>query len=148
MQTDRDFTGYCGLYCRDCIPSKRRLFDLAGELEDKLAELRFDEYAAFKARSDAAFSDYQGFLRVLRAVRGLEFRAPCRAGGGKSTCAVRDCALARRLAGCWECSERHTCELLGPLRTFHPNLECHLDLIRQEGIDAWSTRRKGHYPWQ
>jgi len=148
METDRTHTSYCGLCCRDCIPSNRRLFSLAGELEGKLAELHFEDYAAFKARGDAAFSDYQNFLRVLQAIRGLECRAPCRAGGGKTSCTVRDCVQARRLLGCWECQQCGTCELLDPLKRFHPNLEYHLDLIRQEGIDAWSARRKGHYTWQ
>lgn len=148
MDADRKYTSYCGLYCRDCIPSNGRLFALAGELENRLAELHFEEYAAFKARGDASFVDYQSFLRVLHAIRGLECKAPCRAGGGKSSCAVRDCVLAHQLSGCWECSEYRTCELLGPLRRFHPNLEHHLDLIRREGVDAWIARRKGHYPWQ
>ena len=61
METERTYTSYCGLYCRDCIPSNRRLFALAGELESKLAELHFEEYAAHKAKGDAAFSGYQGF---------------------------------------------------------------------------------------
>ena len=124
------------------------LFALVRDLEGKLAELHFEEYAALKARGDAAFGDYQNFLRVLQAIRGLECKAPCRAGGGKTSCAVRDCVLARQLLGCWECQQYRTCELLDPLKRFHPNLEYHLDLIRQEGIDAWSARRKGHYSWQ
>jgi len=148
METDRTYTSYCGLYCRDCIPSNRRLFALAGELENKLTELHFEAYAAHKAKGDAVFIDYQRFLRVLQAIRGLECRAPCRAGGGKAGCPVRDCVLSHRLPGCWECPEYRTCELLGPLRRFHPNLDHHLDLVRQEGIDAWSAKRKGHYPWQ
>jgi hypothetical protein len=148
MEDHPALTSYCGLYCQDCIPSNRRLFALAGERDDKLAELHFEEYAAFKARGDASFCDYQDFLRILQAIRGLECKAPCRAGGGKTSCAVRDCVLARRLPGCWECPEYRTCELLGPLMRFHPNLEHHLDLIRQEGIDAWSGRRQGHYQWQ
>jgi hypothetical protein len=148
METERTLTSYCGLYCGDCIPSNRRLFALARELEDKLEELDFEEYADHKAKGDAVFRDYRGFLGVLRSIRGLECRRPCRAGGGKTSCAVRDCVQARGLPGCWECPEYRTCEVLGPLRRFHPNLECHLDLIRQEGIDGWSDRRKGHYPWQ
>ena len=148
METDGRYTSYCGLYCRDCIPSNRSLFALVGGLEDKLAELHFEEYVALKARGDAAFVDYQNFLRVLQAIRGLECRAPCRGGGGKTSCAVRDCVLARELLGCWECQQYRTCELLDPLKRFHPNLEYHLELIRQEGIDAWSAKRKGHYSWQ
>jgi len=148
METERTYTSYCGLYCRDCIPSNRRLFALVGDLERKLAELHFEEYAALKARGDVAFGDYQKFLRVLQSIRGLECKAPCRAGGGKASCAVRDCVLARELLGCWECQQHRTCQLLDPLKRFHPNLEYHLDLIRREGIDAWSAKRKGHYSWQ
>ena len=148
METDGRYTSYCGLYCRDCIPSNRRLFALAGDLESELAELHFEEYAALKARGDAAFGDYQSFLRVLQAIRGLECKAPCRGGGGKTSCAVRDCVLARQLLGCWECRQYRTCELLDPLKRFHPNLEYHLELIRQEGIEAWGAKRKGHYSWQ
>jgi hypothetical protein len=148
METEGTYTGYCGLYCRDCIPSNKRLFDLAAGLEGKLAELHFEKYAAHKAKGDAVFADYQGFLRVLQAIRGLECKAPCRAGGGKSACAIKRCVQGRRLTGCWECRQYRTCELLDPLKRFHPNLEYHLDLIRQEGIDAWSAKRKGHYSWQ
>jgi hypothetical protein len=148
MEDDGTYTSYCGLYCRDCIPSNRQLFSLAGELEGKLAELHFEEYAMLKARGDAVFDDYQSFLRVLQAIQGLECKAPCRAGGGKTSCEVRNCVLAHQLPGCWECQQQITCELLNPLKRFHPNLEYHLDLIRQEGIDAWSAGRKGHYSWQ
>jgi hypothetical protein len=148
METERTYTSYCGLYCRDCIPSNGGLFALAAELERKLADLHFEEYAAHKAKGDAVFSGYQEFVRVLQAIRSLECPAPCRAGGGKRSCAVRDCVLGRWLSGCWECPEYRTCELLGPLRRFHPNLEHHLDVIRREGMDGWSEKRKGHYSWQ
>ena len=148
MEPDRTCTSYCGLYCGDCIPSNRRLFALAGELDEKLAKLHFEEYAALKARSDLAFGDYRRFLKVLQAIRDLECQTPCRAGGGKASCAVRDCVQARRLVGCWECSQCGTCDLLEPLKRFHPNLEYHLELIHREGIDAWSAKRKGHYSWQ
>ncbi|MDM8001112.1 MAG: DUF3795 domain-containing protein [Dehalococcoidia bacterium] len=147
MEDPRTLTSYCGLYCRDCIPANRRLFALAAELESQLADLHFKEYAAFKAKREAVFGDYQAFLRVLQAIRGLECMTPCRTGGGKDTCTVRDCVQRRNLLGCWECAEYGSCELLGPLKRFHPNLEHHLELIRREGINGWSAKRKGHYPW-
>jgi hypothetical protein len=148
VEDEQALTAYCGLYCRDCIPCRRTLFSLAGDLEAELAGARFEEYARLKTRADAAFADYPAFLGVLRAIRGLECREPCRSGGGKAVCAVRDCVLARGLAGCWDCGESGTCGLLAPLLRFHPNLEHHLDLIRQEGPGAWSAKRRGHYPWQ
>lgn len=148
MEDERIFTAFCGLYCRDCIPSDWRLFELAGYLEAELARVRFEEYARLKTGADATFADYPAFLRVLGAIRGLECPAPCRSGGGKAVCTVRDCVLARGLAGCWDCGERGTCRRLAPLLEFHPNLAHHLDLIRQEGPGAWSAKRRGHYPWQ
>jgi len=148
MEDQRMCTAYCGLYCGDCIPSNRRLFELARDLEAELGRVRFEEYAALKVAADAAFAEYPAFLNVLRSIRGLECPAPCRAGGGKPVCAVRDCVLARRLAGCWECGEHGTCRPLAPLLRLHSNLVHHLELIRREGPDKWSGKRLGHYPWQ
>ncbi len=147
-EDEQTCTAYCGLYCRDCIPSDQRRFSLAGQLEAELDRVHFEEYARLKTAADASFADYQAFLNALRRIRRLECRAPCRAGGGKSVCAVRECVLERRLNGCWECDDRATCRLLAPLLGFHPNLEYHLELIRQDGVDAWSAKRRGHYPWQ
>ena len=115
VEDEQALTAYCGLYCRDCIPCRRTLFSLAGDLEAELAGARFEEYARLKTRANAAFADYPAFLGVLRAIRGLECRGPCRSGGGKAVCAVRDCVLARGLAGCWHCGESGTCGLLAPL---------------------------------
>jgi len=148
-------TSYCGLYCKDCIPSKPALYNLAAGLEAILAELKFDKYAELKAgqtywsESNAIFKDYHGFIGVLQAIRGLECKSICREGGGwkGEHCMVRNCAVKKGLAGCWDCNEYKTCRHLEPLLKFHPNLAYHLDLIRSEGIDKWTAKRRGHYPW-
>ncbi|MGA9140525.1 MAG: hypothetical protein WBZ29_09890 [Methanocella sp.] len=40
MPGDERFTAYCGLYCRDCIPSDMRLFDALEVFEAVLASVR------------------------------------------------------------------------------------------------------------
>ncbi len=155
MTDDSRLTSYCGLYCKDCIPSRTDLFDLAARLEDALSELKFDRYAELKAgqtywsESNAVFNDYRIFVKVLQAIRGLECPSICREGGGwkGEHCPVRNCAVEKGLNGCWDCAEYRTCKHLEPLLKFHPNLAHHLELIKNEGMDKWASKRRGHYPW-
>ena len=155
MDEERRLTTYCGLYCKDCIPSRKELYNLAFKLEVLLLELGFDKYAALKAeqtywsKANAVFGKYPQFVEVLRAIRGLECNNPCRQGGGwkEGRCEVRNCVLDKKLEGCWECPDFKSCKLLAPMLEFHPNLLYHLELIKREGIDNWADKRKGHYGW-
>jgi hypothetical protein len=155
MPDDSLLTTYCGLYCGDCIPSKKELFAAAAHLQKLLAALQFEKYAELKAgqtywsQSNSAFRQYPQFLEVLQAIRELECTSTCREGGGwkGGRCAVRNCAMEKGLAGCWECAEYKSCPNLEPLLRFHPNLAYHLELIRSEGVENWASGRKGHYPW-
>ncbi|MEW6554436.1 MAG: DUF3795 domain-containing protein [Actinomycetota bacterium] len=141
-------TAYCGLYCGDCIPSQARLFELLQELRGIAAELHLDDYAALIARRDEAFRDYAAFEKMLALLSGLRCPAPCRGGGGKPTCAIRECALDKDFAGCWECPDRRGCALLEPLRAFHGgSIDGNLDAVAEHGVEGWADRRGKHYPW-
>ena len=39
---DIELTAYCGLYCLDCIPSDKKLFITAGELQNHLKKRQFE----------------------------------------------------------------------------------------------------------
>ena len=155
MHDDRLLTTYCGLYCKDCIPSKKELFWLAARLQGLLQELHFEKYAELKAgqtywsEANKAFKHYPEFMSVLEAIRNLECKTLCREGGGwkGAQCQVRNCAIEKGLTGCWDCAEYGTCKLLEPLLKFHPNLRYHLELIKKDGIDNWRSKRRAHYPW-
>jgi hypothetical protein len=155
MDDDSRLTSYCGLYCRDCIPSHKELFSTAARLQELLDQLQFDKYAQLKAgqtywaASNEVFKHYPEFAEVLQAIRGLECKSLCRDGGGwkGERCQVRNCAIGKKLNGCWECPDYKSCKLIEPLLKFHPNLEHHLELIKSEGVNNWSSKRKGHYPW-
>jgi hypothetical protein len=72
MGQQRNYTAYCGLYCSDCNRSKTELFELIATLEQWLTTLKFEQYAAYKASTNAPqFAEYPAFLRVLNAIKEL-----------------------------------------------------------------------------
>lgn len=148
MHEERALTAYCGLYCGDCIPSNTRLFEVLGELRELASELHLASYARLIAHRDASFEEYSAFERVLTALETLRCASPCREGGGKQTCEIRECARDRGFEGCWECVERSSCELLDHLRRFHgDSIDGNLDAVAERGVECWSADRGKHYPW-
>ena len=141
-------TAYCGLCCVDCIPSREEFFRLIDKMDAMLADMQFEKYAELKAETEEIFQAYPTFLSVLHHIRDLRCPKPCRQGGGKPDCAIRQCAKNKGLPGCWACDIRRPCEKLDRLRDIHPHLDYHLDLIRDLGPDAWLEKRKEHYRWQ
>ena len=148
MGAGREYTSYCGLYCQDCIPSNRGLFSRVQGLKSLLKELQLDKYAHLKSGQHGIFKEYPTFLEVLHEIGKLECPGPCRSGGGKRVCKVRDRVLAADYEGCWECDQYGSCEKLDPLKEVHPNLEYHLQLIKNEGTESWSAKREKHYLWE
>jgi hypothetical protein len=155
MPDNSQLTSYCGLYCKDCIPSKTELYAVAARLQGLLEELQFVKYAGLKAgqtywaEANPAFKHYPEFLAVLQAIRDLECPSICREGGGYKgdRCEIKKCAIAKGFDGCWQCSDYQSCKLLEPMKSFHPHLEEHLALIKTEGMENWCKKRKGHYTW-
>lgn len=155
MADDSLLTSYCGLYCKDCIPSQTEFYAVAARLQVLLEELQFVKYAGVKAgqtywsEANSAFRYYPEFLAVLQAIKRLECPSVCREGGGYKgdRCEIKKCSIAKGFDGCWQCGDYQSCALLEPMKSFHPHLEEHLALIKTEGIDNWSKKRKGHYSW-
>jgi hypothetical protein len=141
-------TSYCGLYCKDCIPSNEELFSLIEKIDNLLENLQFEQYAKLKSNYYPKLSQYQTFSETLKEIKLLKCSAPCRNDGGKEECSIRECCITKSYIGCWECSDRQTCNLLTPLKKVHINLSYHHDLIRDHGIANWVQHRKAHYKWQ
>jgi hypothetical protein len=148
MDDDRRYTACCGLYCKDCIPSRESLFAAARALEEELDAVGFDCYAALKEQKDEAFAGYGRFRDYLSAVASLKCSGPCAGGGGKPVCAIRDCAKGKGYAGCWECAGFETCALLEPFSAYHGDTpRDNLKLIREHGLERWAAHRGPHYRW-
>ncbi|PWR72621.1 DUF3795 domain-containing protein [Methanospirillum lacunae] len=143
-----NLTSFCGLCCSDCIPSDSELFSLIDSLDKKLQDIQFEQYAELKSETNEHFNDYSTFLVVLDQIRKLKCNRPCQLEGGKPNCTIRVCAGEKGFSGCWECENRKDCTLLDRLRTIHPHIDEHLDLINRVGPSDWFDMRKEHYRWQ
>ena len=142
------YTAFCGLCCIDCIPSNHEFFNIVQNIEEMLSDLQFDEYAKLRARNSPIFEEYPTFIKVLKEIESLKCPVPCREGGGKPECEIRNCVQGKSHLGCWECIDRYTCTKLDSLRLIHLNLDYHLDLIGKYGPNNWFSKRKVHYRWQ
>ena len=149
MTSDREQTGYCGLYCGDCVPVNRTLFEAAATLRQQLDDWQFEKYAEHKGLHNKTFNAYPVFREVLDAILTLQCPKPCPQGGGNPKCTIRICARGKGLEGCWQCEGFETCETLGILCTCHGDTARHnLRMIRQYGVENWSQARGKHYVWQ
>ena len=146
MNPDKKYTAYCGLFCPDCIPSNKQLFDLIDKLENLLIELKFDKYAKLKSKSNKTFDCYPLFLNVLKEMKQLECKNICTEGGCKEDCKIRECVKGNKYDGCWECDDSKTCELLEYLKKIHP-IEYNLQMIKKYGVENWALKRGMHYKW-
>ena len=148
MANDREQTACCGLYCGDCIPSNRPLFDAAERLRHELEKCQFEEYARYKSKGDRTFDDFGTFREVLDAILTLPCSKPCFHGGGRADCPIRTCAQEKGMEGCWQCPAFETCTLLEPMSACHGDTVKHnLRMIRQFGVEDWAPRRGKHYVW-
>lgn len=152
MGEGRKYTAYCGLYCRDCIPGNKHLYEQVKELEDTLEKINFKEYAKFKSKKSAVFNDYDRFVDVLKEIKKLECTGSCYEGpqsvlGCTLDCKIRSCVIERGYEGCWECEENQTCDKLLKHKEFHPGVEKNLEMISKHGVENWMDKRGKHYKW-
>ena len=100
MNNNRNCTAYCGLYCKDCIPSNSELFTLIDKLTDLLDSLGFEHYANFKSMRIKEFQNYETFRRLLTEMRKLKCETDCFEGpvseyGCNKNCEIRKCAIEK-----------------------------------------------------
>ena len=143
-------TGYCGLFCGDCLRYRSKLTDSAKSLLNELEKRKFDRYAAIKMRFDNAFENYPIFIAILEKIIGLECKKPCREGGGCSTldCQILACCIEKQYEGCWQCEMLNHCDKFDFLKPFHgetPQKNC-IDL-QNNGFDNFDSKKQAFYIW-
>jgi hypothetical protein len=152
MNENRKYTAFCGLYCKDCIPSNGELFAAINKLMDLLDNLGFDHYAKFKSSRIKEFQNYETFRRLLTEMRKLKCETNCFEGpvseyGCNKNCRMRKCVIEKGIAGCWDCEAYKVCEKLEVHKKFHPGMEHNLDMIKEFGLENWLDKRGKHYQW-
>jgi len=97
---NRKYTAYCGLYCRDCIPSNQRLFELIEALLRESEDAGLAHYATYKANKIAFLNEFpvaERFLQEVLKLRcsGSGLEGPESELGCMKDCAIRRCVAAR-----------------------------------------------------
>jgi hypothetical protein len=152
MTENRKYTAFCGLYCKDCIPSHKELFDLIEKLAALLDNLGFEHYAKFKAPQVKELQNYGTFRNLLNEMKKLQCKTNCFEGpvsdyGCNKNCEMRRCVIDKGIAGCWECKKYKACDKLEQHKKFHPSMEHNLDMIKGFGLEKWLDKKGKHYPW-
>ncbi|TFG92271.1 MAG: DUF3795 domain-containing protein [Syntrophobacterales bacterium] len=148
--TDNDLTGYCGLYCGDCIRYRSRASELAADLLKEFENTQFAEYAKVKQSQIPDFQHYKGMVSLLAHISRLRCNVPCRLGGDGCmvSCPIMECVKGKAFEGCWECSEYKACQKLTFLKSFHGDTPLdNLDKIKEFGLRTWAKHRGNCYPW-
>lgn len=149
MQKEIELTGYCGLYCGDCIRYKGRFADLAGDLRNELKQIEFEKYAKVKSKSVKELRNYKEFCEILEVLTGLQCNNACRYGGCPTfSCKIIECCRIKGYQGCWECSNFEKCEEFEFLKPFHGDLPLkNLKKIKKFGLDKWTDHRERYFVW-
>lgn len=145
-----NLTGYCGLYCGDCIRYNCRASDLADKLLNEIDNHHFREYANVKRAHTKEFENFDTLLASLKAISGINCVTPCGAGGDGcgGSCKIIKCVKEMNLNGCWECNDFEGCEKLCFLKPFHgDSIISNLKKIKIYGITNWAEHRDNCYPW-
>lgn len=58
---EKRLTSYRGLYCLDCVPSKKCLFENLEKFQQQLEEVALEKYALLKSSSNPTFNKYPYF---------------------------------------------------------------------------------------
>jgi hypothetical protein len=157
MSKQADLTGYCGLYCTDCIRYQSKSSELARKLLVELKKAEFADYAAIKGspakqlNAMKQFQQYSECVDVLEAIAAIQCNTPCRVGGGCPTfsCGILKCCQGKGLEGCWQCNIFETCDKFESLKSIHGDCpQQNLKAIKKFGIEKWASHRSKPYVWQ
>ncbi|MCJ7515820.1 MAG: DUF3795 domain-containing protein [Dehalococcoidia bacterium] len=148
---EAELTGYCGLYCGDCLRFKSKSVELARDLMAELKAVQFDKYAEVKSAAVKELEHYDECIQVLEAVDKLGCDTPCRAGGDGclQPCKIKSCVLSKQIGGCWDCDEFERCDKLEFFKPMHGDTTVgNLRKIRKYGLNKWAEHRGKFYSWQ
>ncbi len=148
MADKSEYIAYCGLYCAECLNYTGTVADLARDLRKELRSYRFEKTASALSKIPffREFENYGQCYETLGAMVRLRCSKGCRSGGGNPGCRIRDCAVKKQLAGCWECSEFSECGKLSSLDEGHGTAHRkNLQIIAKKGTKGFLAGKKHWY---
>ncbi|MCL1810717.1 MAG: DUF3795 domain-containing protein [Methanomassiliicoccaceae archaeon] len=126
---DKRYMCYCGLYCENCAV-KARVEPAARVLYKEMRDAGFEEVID-------AIPGGGGFWPFLKGMAEDGACTSCKDRGGHPGCAIRICAMEKKVEMCALCGS-YPCEKIAGFLERLPFVKIDNDLLRTEGIDAWS----------
>jgi hypothetical protein len=172
---DKQYVCPCGLTCCDCLFYKPELYATARQLRDLIQSSQLDtllrlvvahqgwngiarhlgQDSSVFEKQFQPFAKLPDFMQVLEGIINLQCPATCREasgcsiGGTTHACDALTCVQAKGVEGCWQCQEYETCDKLSFLRrNYGETINGNLSTIRDEGIEAVTSRGNQYYAWQ
>ena len=136
---------YCGLWCGSCAVGNGTLVEMSKRYEEIIRKYGVDQWGPRDF-------DVAEFMKGLKSIQNMHVCQGCLKGDGKSDCAIRDCALSKKLAECSGCSEYLTCKNTEALKKVR---EGALDVYmlvktekanRKELIEKWTSELMNKWP--
>ena len=144
---DTSLISYCGLYCGDCHAFRGKISDLAIELRKELRRTQYDKFSKYIQKYDSG-KELKHFNETYDALGAMvRFRCSqgCRAGGGTNNCKIKECCIAAKFEGCWECNQMEKCPKLDTLKPTHGKANIkNLQTLRKKGKAEFL---KGNREW-
>jgi hypothetical protein len=145
---EKQYLGYCGLYCGDCLGRTGVIADAARDFLDVLDKYEFEKTAFSVFPSQLA--DYDNLLDMLMFMENLRCTRFCREiDGGESKCIVRECCVENGYFACNSCEGFEDCDKL-ELVLGRLHLEaCKRNLrdVNEMGLEKWLALGTKHHYW-
>jgi hypothetical protein len=145
-EKDLNVVAFCGLCCLDCHGHTGKIADLSRDFRKELRQAKYGKFAEAISRMPMGklFANYQQCYDLLGAMVKFRCKKGGRSWGGQPFCKIRNCCQAKKILGCWECTEDPArCEKLTFLAPVHR--EAHLKNIRilqKKGIDDFVSGKR------
>lgn len=129
IDMDSRYICYCGLYCENCAV-KARVEPASKRLYAEMKKAGFEDIIEF-------FPQGTEFWTFLKSMAEEGTCTSCREGSGNPGCAVRRCALEKKVEVCALCGS-YPCGHFAEFFAAHPILRSDNALLRDQGLEKWS----------
>ena len=145
---EKQYLGYCGLYCGDCLGRTGVIADAARDFLDDLDKYEFEKTAFSVFPSELA--NYDDLLDMLMFMENLRCNRLCREiDGGESKCIVRECCVENGYFACNSCENFEDCDKLKMIlgRLHFEACRRNLRDVNEIGLEKWLAEGTKHHYW-
>ena len=121
--------GACGIWCGSCAVGNGAFTELSQRFEGLLRAYGFDHWGTEEL-------DFGRLVQGLTSCQRVSECPGCRQGGGRDSCELRACAVAKGLSGCAQCPEMAGCKHIHLLQHMRSGALAAGLVVHTENVEA------------